>query len=251
MEYTINKLAKLSGVSTRTLRFYEELGLLSPVRKSGNGYRIYGQKEINQLQQILFYREMNIPLEDIGKILTAKDFDSQKALENHLDALYARRSQLDLLIQNVTKTIQAMKGDLQMSDQEKFEGFKKKLIQENESKYGEEIRSKYGNSTVEKSNASLMGMTEERYRELETLTQELHATLREAVAQGDPASELSQKACELHKKWLSFSWDSYSKEAHIGLTQMYVDDPRFTEYYDKIAAGSAAFLRDAVAIYCR
>ena len=94
-------------------------------------------------------------------------------------------------------------------------------------------------------------MTREQYARMEALTQELNDTLKAAFAQGDPASELAQKACELHKRWLCFFWDSYSREAHLGVTQMYVDDPRFTEYYDKIAPGCAEFLRDAVAIYCK
>ncbi len=75
MKYTINKLAKLAGVSTRTLRYYDEIGLLRPARMSSNGYRVYGQKEVDRLQQILFYRELGVPLEEIKKILSSKEFD--------------------------------------------------------------------------------------------------------------------------------------------------------------------------------
>jgi DNA-binding transcriptional MerR regulator len=249
MEYTIHKLAKLAGVSRRTLRYYDELGLLSPARIS-NGYRIYGQKEIDRLQQILFYRELGVSLEEIQTILASKDFDGGSALQSHLAALRARRTQLDLLISNVEKTISTMKGERTMSDREKFEGFLQNLVDDNEKRYGEEIRAKYGDETVNRSNAKVLNMSKERYAELEQLTAELNETLKAAFAQGDPAGELAQKACALHKKWLCFYWDNYSKEAHIGVTQMYVDDPRFAAYYDKIAPGCAAFLRDAVAIYC-
>lgn len=251
MEYTVNKLAKMAGVSTRTLRFYDEIGLLSPARVSSNGYRIYGRKEIDRLQQILFYRELGVPLEEIRKIMSSDDFDELASLESHLSALLARRDQLDLLIANVEKTIKAAKGEMIMSDMEKFKGFKKKLVDENEQKYGREIREKYGDETVDRSNAKFMGMSREQYAEYEKLTAEFHETLKAAYKQGDPAGELAQKACELHKKWLCFFWSEYSREAHIGVTQMYVDDPRFTEYYDKIAPGCASFLRDAVQIYCR
>ena len=143
MEYTINKLAKLAGISTRTLRYYDELGLLSPARVSSNGYRIYGQKEIDRLQQILFYRELGVSLEEIRNILASKDFDGLTALESHLSALLARREQLDLLVANVRKTIKTMKGEIKMSDQEKFEGFLQKLVDDNEQQYGEEIRQKF------------------------------------------------------------------------------------------------------------
>ncbi|AEG59701.1 MerR family transcriptional regulator [Desulforamulus ruminis] len=251
MEYTVNKLAKLAGVSTRTLRYYDELGLLSPARISSNGYRIYGQKEIDRLQQILFYRELGVPLEEIRNILASKDFNGLSALESHLSALLARRKQLDLLIANVEKTVKAMKGEIVMSDQEKFEGFLQKLVDDNEQQYGKEVRAKYGDESVNRSNAKVLNMSKEQYVELEKLTAELNETLKAAFEQGDPTGELAQKTCELHKKWLCFYWDDYSKEAHIGVTQMYVDDPRFTAYYDKIAPGCAAFLRDAVAIYCK
>lgn len=251
MEYTINKLAKLAGVSTRTLRYYDELGLLSPARVSSNGYRIYGQKEIDRLQQILFYRELGVSLEEIRSILSSKDFDGLSALESHLSALLARREQMALLVANVEKTIKAMKGEIIMNDQEKFEGFIQKLVDDNEQQYGEEARAKYGDERVNRSNAKVLNMSREQYMELEKLTEDLNETLKLAFEQGDPAGELAQKACELHKRWLCFYWDDYSKEAHMGITQMYVDDPRFTAYYDKIAPGCAAFLRDAVAIYCR
>jgi len=251
MEYTISRLAEIAGISTRTLRYYDELGLLSPARISSNGYRIYGQEEIDRLQQILFYRELGVPLDKIKEILSSKDFDRQAALESHLSALRAKRKQLDLLIANVEKTIKAAKGEIVMSDQEKFEGFIQKMIDDNERQYGEEARAKFGNESVDRSNAKLKGMSKEQYEELEKLTAELNETLKAAFEQGDPGSELAQKACELHKKWLCYFWNDYSKEAHIGLAQMYVDDPRFTAYYDKIAVGCAKFLRDAILLYCR
>ncbi|HHU48547.1 MAG: MerR family transcriptional regulator [Caldicoprobacterales bacterium] len=251
MEYTVSKLAELAGVSPRTLRYYDEIGLLSPTRISSNGYRIYGQKEVDRLQQILFYRELGVPLDEIGRVLTAKNFDGLSALQNHLAGLLERREQLELLIANVEKTIKAMKGEIIMTDKEKFEGFLKKMVDDNERQYGEEIRKKYGEETVKRSNAKVLNMSKEQYAALEKLTKELNETLKKAVDKGDPGSELAQKACELHKKWLCFYWDKYSKEAHIGVTQMYVDDPRFSEYYERIAPGCAVFLRDAVAIYCQ
>ncbi|WP_326974980.1 MerR family transcriptional regulator [Caproicibacter sp. BJN0012] len=250
MEYTINQLAKLAGVSTRTLRYYDQCGLLPPKAVRSNGYRIYGETEVNRLQQILFYRELGVELSEIERILAEKDFDGLSALQNHLAALREKRTRLDRLIGNVQKSISAMKGETEMTDEEKFEGFKEKLILDNEQKYGGEIREKYGDEAVGRSNAKLKNMTKEQYGELETLTQELNNTLQAAFEQGDPGGELAQKACALHKKWLSFYWDHYSKEAHMGVAQMYVDDPRFTAYYDAIAPGCAVFLRDAVQIFC-
>ena len=137
-----------------------------------------------------------------------------------------------------------------MNNKEKFKGFTEKLIADNEKQYGTEIREKYGDSAIDSSNAKLKGMTQEQYAEVEAISAKLNDTLKTAMEQGNPASELAQKACELHKQWLCYFWDSYSKEAHIGVAQMYVDDARFTAYYDKIALGCAVFLRDSLLIYC-
>lgn len=249
MEYTIQKLGRLAGISTRTLRYYDEIGILKPARTNSSGYRIYGQREVDLLQQILFYRELGLSLEAIRSIVTDPGFDGPRALKEHRNQLLDKRMQLDALIANVEKTIASQEGRILMSDQEKFQGFKKQMIEENEQKYGREIREKYGEDQVEKSNRKLMNMTEEEYEKVTQLSNEVNATLAEAFKSGDPAGELAQKAADLHKQWLTFYWSEYSKEAHAGLAQMYVDDDRFKAYYDKDQPGMAEFLRDAVQIY--
>lgn len=249
MEYTVQKLASLAGVSSRTLRYYDEIGILKPARINSSGYRIYGQKEVDILQQILFYRELDVSLDTIEDIITAPTFDSKAVLQEHRQQLLKKRERLDLLISNVEKTIEQEEGSRKMSDQEKFEGFKEKMIEENEKKYGDEIREKYGNDVVNQSNKQLKGMSQEQYEEWGNLSAAVMDTLKEAFVEGDPASELGQKVADLHRQWLSYSWPSYSKEVHAGLAQMYVDDERFTAYYDKEQPGLAKFLRDAILIY--
>ncbi len=249
MEYTVQKLGKLAGVSTRTLRYYDEIGILKPARINSSGYRIYGQEEVNKLQQILFYRELGVSLENIKEIVTAPSFDGASALKGHRDKLLERREQLDLLIANVDKTIAAIEGRITMSDREKFEGFKQKMIEENEAKYGNEIREKYGQEQVEKSNKAFKNMSKEDYDKMTNLANEILETLAEAIKTKDPASELAQKAADLHKQWITMCWGDYNKEAHAGLAQMYVDDERFTAYYDEKQPGTAVFLRDAIHIY--
>ena len=251
MEYTINKLAQLAGISTRTLRYYDELGLLKPSRISTSGYRIYGGTEIARLQQILFYREMEVPLEEIRKILDSTDYDDTASLEMHLKALMEKQARLERLIMTVEKTIVAAKGEGTMTDKERFEGFKEKLIQNNEEQYGREVRERYGDETVDASNNKLMGLTQEQYNRMKNLSEQMNEALREAMKEGDPAGERAQEACRLHKEWLCCSWPSYSKEAHLGLADMYVEDERFRKYYEDIATGGAEFLRDALRIFCR
>ena len=249
MEYTIQKLAKLSGVSTRTLRFYDELGLLHPARINSSGYRLYGQPQVDRLQQILFYRALGMKLNDIADTLAQPDFDHAEALRRHRAALLARRAEVDRLLTNVERSLNELEGGTKMTDNEKFEGFRRELIDENEKKYGKEIRAKYGNEAVDRSNQQLGKMTEAQYCDQEALAARIIDTLLAAQATGDPAGPLAQEAAQMHRQWLSAWWGHYSPEAHAGMAQMYVDDPRFTAYYDANRPGLAAFLRDAVLVY--
>lgn len=250
MENTINNFAKIAMISTRTLRYYDQIGLLKPKRITQSGYRIYGSDEVDRLQQILFYKEMGFELGKINSILSSPSFDVLNALKEHKKNLYEKRNRLDLLILNVEKTIMQKEGRIKMNDREKFEGFKKKMIDDNEIKYGKEIREKYGEEKVEISNAKLKSMTKEQYEVAENLGNAVIETLIEAINDGNPEGELAWKVADMHKRWLCYFWDSYSKEAHAGLANMYVEDERFTKYYDdKAGRGAAKFLRDAILVY--
>lgn len=249
MEYTIQKLGQMAGISTRTLRYYDEIGMLKPARINSSGYRIYAQAEVDRLQQILFYRELGVSLEEIKTIVTASSFDEELTLREHRKRLLEKKEQLDLLIANVDKTLAQKEGRVTMTNQEKFSGFKQQMIDDNEKNYGKEIREKYGDAQVDQSNQIVKNMTEKQHVEIEQLGAQVIAVLVEAYATGDPAGELAQKAADLHRQWLSFYWGHYSKEAHAGIVQMYVDDERFTAFYDKHQPGCTLFLRDAVLIY--
>ncbi|HRY11975.1 MAG TPA: MerR family transcriptional regulator [Syntrophomonadaceae bacterium] len=249
MQYTVQKLARMTGVSPRTLRYYDEIGLLKPARISSSGYRIYGQPEVDMLQQILFYRELGFGLEQIREIVTDPGFDKIAALQKHRQALCKERSRLDDLIATVEATMAAYEGGYIMKNEDKFAAFKKQLVDDNEHKYGDEIRARYGNQAVEESNRKVLEMSPEKYEEVSNLSEKLRITLAEAFQTKDPGGKLAQQAAELHRQWLGFFWDRYSPEAHMGLVQMYVDDERFTAYYDVEQPGTAAFLRDAVRIY--
>lgn len=249
MEYTVQMLASLAGVSARTLRYYDEIGLLKPARVSSAGYRIYGTAEVDRLQQIMFYRELGVGLGEIKQILESPGFDALQALREHRRQLLAKREQLDQLIANLEKTIAQAEGGRTMSDREKFEGFKQKMIAENEARYGEEVRAKFGREALERSNKMLANMTEEQAKALQELSREVIETLKAAYATGDPKGELAQKAADLHRQWLCFFWPQYDKEAHAGLARMYVQDERFTAYYDQDQPGLAQFLCDAILAY--
>lgn len=247
MEYSIKELADLAGVTTRTLRYYDEISLLKPRRINSSGYRIYGEKEIELLQQILFYKSMDMRLEDIQKIISRPDFDIPMALIDHLQQLILRRNQLDQLISNVEKTIAYNKGEVEMSNKEKFEGFKKEKLSENESKFGEEIREKYGEETIVDSNQRFMNLSEDEFKDMQNIENEMFESLKEVVKTKDLESEAAKNVYENHKSWLNFTWESYSPEAHIGLAEMYVEDERFSNYYNERAGIEVVkILRDII-----
>ncbi|EIM08536.1 MerR family transcriptional regulator [Planococcus antarcticus DSM 14505] len=249
MEYTVQKLGNLAGISTRTLRYYDEIDLLKPARKSSSGYRIYGQQEVDKLQQILFFRELGMELEQIRNIVNDPNFDGSRALEEHREKLLAKRMQLDLLITNVEETISTKEGESIMTDKEKFQGFKQNLVNDNEQQYGSEIRSKYGDDLVDNSNAKMLNMSEQQYLEFTRLEQQVLASLEDAVKTNDPSSVVAQQTADLHRQWLDFTWPTYSKEAHRSLAEMYVADERFASYYDKVHPRAGQFLRDAIVSY--
>ncbi len=251
MTYSIKELAKLAGVSVRTLHHYDDIGLLKPCRQKENGYRVYHAQDVDRLQHILFFREMNMPLDDIKRVLQDAHYDALHMLEKHLDDLKGKRLQLDALIDTVEKSIASKKGVYSMLDHEKFIGLKKKMVSENDAMYGDEVREKYGKKVFEDSNLKLMGMTEDDFKDVNACSEAISKHLVEAVALGDPTADVAQALCALHKKWLMFYWPEYSKEAHLSLAEGYVSDPRFKAYYDGIVQGGAVFLRDALRVFCQ
>ena len=247
MEYSIKELSQLAGVSARTLRYYDEIGLLKPVRLTDAGYRFYGQKEVDILQQILFYRERGLDLRTIQKIIYEENFNMLTAMEVHLLVLEHQKANTENLIATVKKTIQHMKGEIQMSNKEKFEALKEQTIRENEKKYGEEARKKYGDEQVDIANRKLSNLSEAQWLRWKELDEEILHRLELAVNKELSVDEEEVKEIVLfHKEWLTLSGLQYSAEVHKGIATMYIADERFTEYYDRKIEGCAKFLYEAV-----
>lgn len=247
MEYNISQLSKLSGVSARTLRYYDEINLLHPLRTNEAGYRFYGDKEVNLLQQILFYRERGLSLEKIRFILYDENFDMLKALNEHLTELENRRERLSKLIDTVKDTIAFVKGEFIMCDSEKFEAFKKDVVDQYEKLYGEEAREKYGDSEVDMAVNKVLSLSKEDYEKFQTLGKKVMEALKAAViSKASPESETGRSVASLHKEWLGYSWKDYTEQKHKGVVSLYVQDERFKKYYDREQDGCADFLLAAV-----
>lgn len=249
--YSIQEVAKMSGVSSRTLRYYDEIELLPPADVSESGYRLYSSEQLDTLQEILIYREQGFPLKQIAKLIHAVDRDKVSAYKEHLSQLKAARMRLDAQITTVEKSLEALQGVRTMTAQEKFEGFKQQLINENEKTYGEEIREKYSDTVVDASNQKLKDMDPKTWQQAQVLSAEINKLLKEGLASGDIQGELAIKLVETHKTWLCLFWPDglFSPEAHCGLAHMYLEDARFKKYYDAVVPGAAKFLHDAIYTY--
>lgn len=247
MEYGIRDLSRLAGVSARTLRYYDEIGLLKPSKVSAAGYRCYGQAEAAILQQILFYKERGFDLKMIRQIIYDKDFDMLKAMEEHLLALEEQKASTEALIRTVKKTIQCMKGAYDMSDKEKFLAFKEKMVRENEAAYGKEARQKYGDEQIDAANRKMMHLSEAEWVKRNELDEEIQRRLEDGVKGGLHAdSEQAAQIVMLHKEWLSMAVAEYSAAMHKGIAVLYISDERFRAYYDSNVPGCAQLLHDAV-----
>lgn len=249
--YTVKDLARLTGLTPRTLRYYDSIGLLCPRRGRDNDYRFYGSEEVDRLQQILLYRDMGLPLEEIKNLLDAPGFDREAALRKHLTRLQERRREVDALIHAVQNTLRTIEGGTIMIDKEKFEGMKRQAIEENEAAYGKELREKYGDKAVAEHTARLSGMSAQEWGKVKEDEEAYKAALRRAAETGDPAGEDAREAVRLHAVWLAHYWPEgkVTPKAHAGMAAMYTQDERFTAYYEEVAPGCAAFFEKAVKAY--
>ncbi len=247
--YTIMQLSQLAGVSTRTLRYYDEINLLQPSNVTEAGYRLYDEAALDKLQHILFYKALGFSLKEIKSSLEHPQFDELAVLHQHYETLLDKQMQLESLIKTVKTTIEAKKGRAVMTAKDKFEGLKDAMLEENEAQYGEELKSSYDEEFYAKSQEKFKKMSKWQFETARTLEKEIIDDLVLLVGTKLPTSEEALQLAAKHKEWLMYYWPTYSKEAHAGLGEMYVADERFTHYYDKHKEGAAQFLCDAIAAY--
>ena len=248
MSYTVKQLSELTGLTPRTLRYYDAIGLLRPARDGANDYRRYGPAEVERLRRLLVYRELGLPLEEIRALLDAPGLDRTGILRGHLDRLLDRRREVEELIHKVRRALDNLEGETAMTDKEKFEDLKQQVIRENEAAYGQEVRRRWGDAAAGGANQRVAGMSEEEWRQMQSEEQGYKDALRRAIAAGDPAGEDAREACRLHRDWLLHYWNEamFSREAHIQLVEAYSQDPRFAAYYEAVAPGCAEFFARAI-----
>lgn len=251
MEYTVQQLAKLSGVSKRTLHYYDEIDLLKPKAIRSNGYRIYGLEEVTRLQQILFFKSFGLSLIEIQTIMAQDKVTIYQTLQSQQMKLIQQKISLEQQIQALAKTLQEYQGEITMTDQEKFNYFKQQKLAENEEKYDQEIREKYGEEAVQKSNQKWLDLTPEQFETMQQAEEKLIQALDNLLSHPQELpNDTAQMAFEAHKTWLTTVAPYYNATYHRNLAEMYQADERFRAYYDeKTIAPSTDLLAEIIKFY--
>lgn len=241
--FTVKQLSKLAGITPRTLHHYDDIGLLKPSRVGDNGYRYYGEDAVLRLQQILFYRELDIPLDDIKKIMGRRDYDVMGALQSHKEALSKQALRINRLIQTVDNTINHLKGNQAMSDEKLFEGFS----EVDQEKYALEAEKLYDSETVRESNRKWKAYSATKKEAILAESSAIYKDMLAVMPKGASSSE-AQAIVERWRKHMDYFWTP-NLEQLLGLANGYNDDPKFKATFDKMDPRFAEFMRDAVKAY--
>lgn len=243
MRLSVSEAAKRAGVSVRTLRYYDEIGLLKPSETTRAGYRFYDDAAMASLQQILFYRELGVPLEQIGRILDAPDNDRTEALQKHRTLLVMKRRRLDDMLRLVDETI----GGIAMYDQ------RPKPTQADweavKAQYAQEAAERWGNTEAFlESREKHKDYTPEQEAQINAEMEGIFAAFGACT---DPEGAEGQALVK--------RWQEHITKYHYNCTdgilaclgEMYVNDPRFMENLEKYGPGTAQKMSDAISAYCK
>ncbi len=246
MPYSIHQLAELAGVSVRTLHYYDEIGLLRPGRVEKNGYRSYGENDLLRLQQIMFFRELDLPLADVKKMLDSPAFDRLRALRDHRKLIALKIKRLDGLTATIDKTIKKLNNELNMEDKELYDSFDMKEVDQ----YAEEAKQRWGQTDAYKQSvAKVKKLGKAGLARIAKESDELMKEIAAAAANEKPDSAAVQKLIARHFDNLRNFYEP-TCEMYRGLAEMYVADQRFTAYYEKYRPGLAKFMREAMLAFC-
>jgi DNA-binding transcriptional MerR regulator len=250
--YTVNQIARLSGVSVRTLHHYDEIGLLKPAFTGENRYRYYGREELLRLQDILFHRELGVPLQEIGKLLDLHGRDRAAVLSEHRQWLDQRITRSRQLLRTIDRTIAELNGEGTMDDKDIYNGF----APEKQAEYEQWLVDRYGGETrerIEASKAKLASLGPDglkaRLAEGEAAGKALAEAFNTGAEADDPAND---PLLARHHGWIARMWDrACPPQAYAGLADLYLENPDFRATFEKHREGFAEWLAAAMKAYAR
>ncbi len=244
-KYTVQELSAIAGVSIRTLHHYDKIGLLIPSHRSEKNYRYYTRAGLLRLQQILFFKELDIPLKEIAEIIDNPDYDPVKALQEHKHLLKQKHKRLKTLIQTIDKTIETMNNNNQMTDEELYEGFPQDKVEA----IRQEAKDRWGEDKVTDTENRIKGWGKQRFEEVKRQGKELTQQIADAMPLGADNDEVQQLIGQYYEHLNLFT--PTSKQRFLGLGKIYVEDERFTAHYENYKKGLAAFMQEAIAVFCK
>ena len=237
----INEVAKLTGVSARTLQYYDEIGLLIP-EKLNNGYRDYSDENLDKLQKILFYRFLKFKLNDIKELLDG-DIDSLKILEQQRELILKEKEKFEIILHNIEKTIKTYKGEQTMTIEEKFNGFKKEDL----NKYEDQAIEKYGKETIEESKKRQSGKEDIVAEKFNSVFRSMAEYKKDGYSIEE--KEVQSKVEDLYNYMNEYAFDC-SVEVFSYIGKGYSQNPEFKSNIDKFGEGVAEYTSKAIEIYC-
>jgi DNA-binding transcriptional MerR regulator len=248
MAWSIAQVARMSKVTSRTLRHYDSIGLLPPAWIGDNGYRYYEKEQVHRLQQILLLRDLGLGLDVVAKVLDGTD--QLTVLRNHHRWLRDEQQRLDRLAHTVARTIEELEGGDEVKMEELFDGFDAKKQERHEA----ELVERYGEGAREhiaESRKKMKGWTradaDQFMAEWRDIAEKLGALYTAGKAIDAPET---QEEIDRHYRWICLSWTP-NRESYTGLGQLYVDAPDFKSQFDAHGEGFAEYVRDAMAAYAR
>jgi DNA-binding transcriptional MerR regulator len=244
MGYSVGTVARMTGVTVRTLHHYDEIGLLSPGERTAAGYRQYSDADLERLQQILGYRELGFPLEEIATILADPAADAMVHLRRQHALLRERMERLRKMVDAIEFMMEAQQMGVQLSPEERFEVFG----DFDPDQYAAEAEERWGGTDAyRESQRRTASYTKDDWQRIRTDGEQLYRRLADAMAAGVPSgSAAAMDLAEEHRSQISRWFYECSYEIHRGLAEMYAADPRFTENIDRYAPGLARYVRDAI-----
>lgn len=242
--YTVRQLARLAGVSVRTLHHYDQIGLLKPQARSAARYRLYAEGDLLRLQQILFFKELQVPLGEIRQMLDGADFDAVAALKNHRRLLHAEAQRLAQLINTIDKTIEKLtEVNMELTDEELYEGFSREEIE----RYRREARQRYDPKLVEESEKRVRKMSKAQWQALKAEGEQIYQEMAALMGRAPEDAQVQQVIARHHTMIEHFY--TAPAELYAGLGRLYIEDPEFRVFFERYAPGLAGFMQAAMAVY--
>ncbi len=243
MAYTVGEVARLAGITKRTLHHYDGIGLLRPSGRSAAGYRLYDHRDLERLQEVLFFRELGFSLDEIEEALTDPGDDRGEALRRQRGLLMRRIEHLQLMIAAIDKALKADKEGTTMADNDMFEVFG----DFDPKRYESEVEARWSGPALDESKRRTSRYKKDEWRRAIAEMDDLSKAFAQLKLRGVPAdSDEAMEAAERHRLHIDTWFYPCSREMHAGLGEMYVQDERFTAYWNGFAEDLAPYVRDAI-----